>query len=110
MYSIVKQAIILKHYKLPLGDLQFTKHFKWLNEYGPVDVDSLDLIAVPLLNSNKIRVFYVSQPDLFMDIMKPLSEWKIFSSKICQNISSDQTGYYGIYVAKRLNFKFYNFK
>ena len=51
--------------------MKYLKYYRWDEAYGQVQIDSVDLFAVPLKNKQKIRVVYIDQPKNYLEIEKP---------------------------------------
>jgi len=63
MYNITRQAITLKTYYLPVGDLLFSKWLAWNPEYSEVNSFSLDILAFRLKKySPAVRVIDILNP------------------------------------------------
>ena len=53
------KVIELKYLKILSGEIKYLKYYRWDEAYGQVQIDSVDLFAVPLKNKQKIRVVYI---------------------------------------------------
>lgn len=109
MYQVTVTCMILKHYSLPSGELQFVRHFKWEKSYGTVRLDTLDIISAPL-GLRLLRVFYIYAPHDYFELMQPDIDWFVFVSKWGNNILSDGSGLFALGGFNRDEFDIYNLK